>query len=165
MRDFSSRFVAWKNSQEIEGGWCQLIDLTLPGSMVYLTSNPETITYMGNIYCPFPISIDEERTSGDGQLPSIGLRTSNYGGLAYKFVKENDLTLQEVTIRLINTLSSSGDEYKARYWIRSVVFANEIASFELGFPFSYEEEGPRRTWNRRDHPGIPLNLRAYSFIA
>ena len=98
------------------------------------------------------------------QMPTVQVTVSNYAGIAYRFLKENDLTLQQVTIRTIHTTSSSGDESKSRFWIRGVTFAQDVAAFELGFPFSLESEGPRRIYNRRDFPGIPFNLRAYSFI-
>ncbi len=142
----------------------QLVEISLVSSTMLITSHPETVSYAGKVYAPFPLNIADEQISGDGQVPTLPVQVSNYAGLAYKFVKENDLTLHEVVIRRIHTLSSSGDEAKVRLWIRGVTFANEVAAFELGFKFSLEEEGPRRQYDRRSFPGIPLNLRAYSFI-
>ncbi len=164
MQQFSSNFIAIKNAQETLGQWVQLVEVSIPSSTVCLTSFTDTITYAGKTYSPVPLTVGNERQSTDGQLPQTSISVSNFGGFAYRFVSQNDLTQREVTLRLINTLSSSGDESKARLWIRGATFTADVATFELGLPLDFESQGPRRTYNRRDFPGIPLNLRAYSFV-
>ncbi len=164
MQAFSSQMVALKNAQETAGQWVQLVEVSIPSSTVCLTSFTDTITYAGRTYSPVPLAIGNERVSADGQLPQTNVSISNFGGFAYQFVSQTDLTQREVTLRLINTLSSSGDEAKARLWIRGATFAVDVATFELGLPLDFESQGPRRTYNRRDFKGIPINLRAYSFV-
>src|SRR5215468_8466574 len=122
-----------------------VLDITMPSTTpLRVTSYPDTVSYAGNLYAPFPLVVNEERVSGDNQLPTLSVAVSNYAGIAYRFLKENDLTHQQVTVRLISTLSNSGDETKARFWIRGVTFAQEIENFDLGFSFNLEAEGPRR---------------------
>ena len=166
MRSFTTEFIQLKNRQETgrQGAWAQLLEVSIPNSTVYITSHPETLSYAGNTYRPVPLAITDESQTAEGQLPSMVVNVWNYGGEVYRVAKDNDLSLRDVTIRLINTLSSSGDEAKIKMQIRGISFSDEVASFELGWAFDLDAEGPTRTWNRRDHPGIPFNFRSFGVI-
>jgi len=78
--------------------------------------------------------------------------------MALRFAKDNDLSLNDVTVRLVNpVLTSSGQEDFVKMQVQTVVFTDEVARFNLGFSFTYDAEGPRRTYNRRDFPSMPFN--------
>ena len=165
MRTFTTEFVQAKNEQDGRRAWLHLLDLSLPtGAVARFTSHPETITYAGNIYAPIPMVLSEETQDSDGTLPRQTVTTANFADLAYDFVRNYDLSGQNVTLRFINTDSASGDEVKVIYVVQSAIFQREAAQFQLGYPFDMDADGPRRTYNRRDFPGIPFNHRAYALI-
>jgi hypothetical protein len=164
MRTFTTSFIAQKNAGEGRTAWCQLVDISLPNSTARFTSFPETITYAGNVYMPVPMRIGEEEQATDGSLPQLSVIVANVAGLAYKFANENDMSGRRVTLRLVNTAVSTGDDSRAVLYVRGCTFTDEVGSFELGLPFDFEAEGPRRTYNRRDFPGIPFSHRAYGLV-
>ena len=109
-------------------------------------------------YQPVPFLVGASEQTADGQLPTLSVDVSNFQGMALKFAKDNDLSLNDVTVRLVNpVLTSSGQEDFVKMQVQTVVFTDEIARFNLGFNFNYDAEGPRRTYNRRDFPNIPYN--------
>ena len=109
--------------------------------------------------------IGEEEMTADGQLPRLNVTVGNYRGLAYKFAKDNDLSLQNVTIRLINTtLTASGNDDRVTMQILGSIFAGQVAVFNLGWNINYDASGPRRTYDRTAFPQIPFNLRNWVII-
>ena len=106
----------------------------------------------------------QESTAG-GELPRLDVAVWNFQGMVFKFAKDNDLSLNDVTIRTVNTLlTTSGAEDSIKLQILGSVFSDEIGLFNLGYNFNYDVEGPRRTWNRKDFPSIPFNFRQFAII-
>ena len=166
MRTFSTSFLALKNRLEGAGAWAHLVEISYSAnSIAYLTSHPETLSYAGRIYIPVPLRLEEEQLTADGTLPRLRAHVGNYGGVIYSFLKNFDLTRQPVTVRTIHTLSSSGDEAMIALSIFAVTATNEVAQFDLGLAITMDAEGPRRTYNRRDYPGMPLNFRQFVVVA
>jgi hypothetical protein len=158
--------VALKNRVEGRNVWANLVEVSVnANSTAYFTSHPDTLTYIGNTYRPIPCVISEEEMDAQGTLPKMTIDVSNFGGEAYRFAKDNDLTGRSVTLRTIHTTESgSGDEAKIKMSILSAMFANEVARFDLFLPITLEAEGPVRTYNRRDFPGLPYNMRQFGFF-
>lgn len=131
----------------------------------FLCSAPDTISYNGQTYMPFPMFIGAEEQTADGQLPRMFVDVWNVGGEVLRFAKDNDLSLNDCTIRLINTtLTSSGQDDRITLQVLGAAFVDEVGRFSLGYRFSYESEGPSAVWNRRDHPSIPFSARNYALI-
>ena len=139
--------------------WCHCVDLTINvNTTAHFTNLPDTFTYAGVTYAPVPFLVGAVDQTADGQLPSLSVDVSNFQGMALRFAKDNDLSLNDVTVRLVNpTLTVSGADDFVRMQILSAVFADEAARFNLGFNFNYDADGPRRTYNRRDFPNMPFN--------
>jgi len=165
VKTFSTSFIALKNSLEGQV-WTHLIDLQVnANSTAYFTSHPETLTYNSRVYVPVPFIVGAEEQRTGGELPQLTIDVSNYTGAALRFAKDNDLSMNDVTIRLINTtLTSSGQEDSTKLQILATVFTNEVARFVLGYNFNYDAEGPRRIYNRQDFPSIPLNQRQFAIF-
>ena len=158
MKTFTTSFIFSKN--QLEGQvWCDLVELVVNvNTTAYFTSFPETLTYDGRTYMPVPMIVTVPEQTADGDLPQMTIDVSNFKGLAFKFAKYNDLSLNNVTVRLINTsLTNSGQEDMIQLQILGATFANEVGRFVLGHNFNYDGEGPRLTYNRRDFPAIPYN--------
>jgi hypothetical protein len=139
--------------------WCHCIDLVVnTNTTAHFTNLPDTLTFNSVVYAPVPFLVGVSEQSGDGSLPQMTVDVSNFQGMALRFAKDNDLALNDVTIRLVNpSLTTSGAEDLIQLQVKNVVFADEVARFNLGFNFDYDAEGPRRTYNRRDFPSIPHN--------
>jgi len=165
MITFSTSFLALKNSLEGAGVWAHLLELEVnANTTAYFTSHVETITWNNRVYAPVPFQIGVEEQVADGSLPQVIVALSNFGGQVYRFSKDNDLGLNDVTIRFVNTtLAGSGDDRRARLQILGAAFHGEFAQFTLGLAVTFDSEGPKRTWNRRDHPSIPFNFRQFGF--
>ena len=120
---------------------------------------------MGNTYIPVPMHIGEISMAGGAELPQLGIDVSNFQGMAFRFAKDNDLALNDVIIRLLNTtLTNSGADDSVKMQILGAVFMNEVGRFILGRNFSYDGMGPRRIYNRTDFPSIPHNFRRFAVV-
>ena len=166
MKTFVSSFVKAKNQLEGTDAWAHLVEIVVnANTTARFTSHAETVTWNSNVYQPVPLSIGEEEQVAGNQLPSLQVSVANFQGMAYRFAKDNDLALQDVTIRLVNTtLTASGADDSIRMQILGSVFAGEVAVFHLGFNHNYDSQGPRRTYNRTSFPTIPFNLRQWAII-
>ncbi len=166
MITFTTSFLALKNLMEGRGVWAHLIEIEVnANTTAYFTSHAETITWNNNVYAAVPLQIGVEDQIADGSLPQVTVDVSNVGGAAYRFAKDNDLSLNDVTIRFINTtLTGSGDDKRIRMQIIGAGFTQEVARFTLAQAVTFDSEGPKRTWNRRDHPSIPFNFRQFGVI-
>lgn len=163
MRTLTASYIVLKNRLEQADPWTHLVEVTVNvNSTAFFTSHPETLTWNSQVYAPVPLVIGPEEQTSDGEMPRLSVHVANFQGMAFRFAKDNDLSLNDVVIRRINTtLTSSGDQDFQRYQILGSVFANEVAEFLLGTQMNYDSTGPRRTWNRREHPSIPVNLRKF----
>jgi hypothetical protein len=139
--------------------WCHLIDLEVnANSTAYFVSMPDTFAFDSRTYIPVPFTVGVEEQTADGMLPQFYVDVANYQGMALRFAKDNDLTLNDVTIRLVNTsLVSSGACDLVKMQILAAVFADEAARFILGFSFNFDAEGPRVVYSRNNFPNMPWN--------
>lgn len=156
-----------KNALSGERAWAHLVEIEVnANTTAFFTSHPETVTHNGRTYAPVPMAIGPVEQQATGQLPTMNIDVWNFRGQAFQFAKDNDLSLNDAVIRVVNlSLTTSGAEDSIRLQILGSAFADEVGRFTLGHDFNYDAEGPRRTYNRRDFPGIPFNFRAYGIIA
>lgn len=167
MREFSSQFVAEKNRLEGQHSWAVLVELEVnANSTAFLTTHPDTVTWNGRAYRPVPLQISTEEVASDGTLPSLAVDASNIGGETFKFAKDNDLSLNDVTLRLINTfLTTSGSDARLKLQITGMAFNEESARFNLALPINTELFGPKRVYDRSTFKSIPFGFRAYALIS
>ena len=160
MKEFSSEFLRLKNLKEGTRAWTHLVEIqTSAASTARFCTSAETTTWNGNTYAPVAMRIGEEEVRSDMSMPRMSIDVANYGGQAYRFAKDNDLSLNNVTIRMVNlALTTSGNDARVTMQVLGCAFENDAARFELGLAFTHDMEGPRRTWNRRDFPEIPYNF-------
>lgn len=146
--------------------WCHLVEIEVnASSTAYFTTHPETVTYIARTYTPVPMHIGEIEMSDAEELPQTSVDVVNLQGMAFRFAKDNDLALNDVTIRLLNTtLTNSGADDSVKMQILGSIFTNEVGRFILGRNFSYDGMGPRRVYNRVNFPSIPYNFRRFAII-
>lgn len=112
------------------------------------------------------MQIGPETISADGSLPSLNLDCSNVGAEAFKFAKDNDLSLNDCMLRTVNTtLTTSGMDARCKLQIAGMVFNEEIARFNLSLPINTEISGPKRIYDRSTFKSIPYGFKAYAIIA
>ena len=143
-----------------------MIELTVNANTVaYMTTHPETLTHNGQIYFPIPAVIGEESQSIDGELPRLTVDVANYQGQAFRWARDNDLSLNNCVLKFVNvSLTNSGDWDAVTMQILGSGFSDEAARFSLGWNFNYDAAGPIRVWNRRQFPSIPFNWRRFSSL-
>ncbi len=130
-----------------------------------MTTHPETLTHNGTVYFPIPAVIGTMEQINTGELPKLTVSVANYQGMAFKWARDNDLSLNDVVIKFVNiSLTNSGDWDSVKMQIVGSIFTEETAQFNLGWNINYDSMGPRRIWNRRDFPGIPFNWRSFAVI-
>ena len=114
---------------------------------------------------PVPMLIGEQEQSAGGELSQMVIDVANYQGMAFRFAKDNDLTLNNATIRFVNvSLTNSGAEEFITLQVLGSVFAGEIGRFMLGYNFNYDAQGPRRTWDRNQFPSLPYAMRQFAVV-
>lgn len=165
MRELTSQYIEAKNAQEGRT-WFHLVELVVnANTTAYFNSSPETVTWNAKTYAPVPMRFSPEEQTADGQLPGLAVDAANVGGQAFRFAKDNDLSFNDVTVRLVeSSLTTSGNDIRITLQILGATFISDAARFSLGAGFNYDAEGPLRTWNRRDFPSIPLNFRNYAVL-
>ena len=166
MRIFSTEFIAEKNKLDGDGTWTHLVELSVNvNTTAYMVTATHTVTWNSQIYVPVPMRISAEEQSSDGSLPQVIVDVANPVGVVYKAAKDNDLTLRQVMIRLVNlNLTNSGDDARIKMKILGTTFADEVGRFSLGFGFNFDAEGPKRIYNRRDHDCVPIQFRNYAIL-
>src|SRR3990167_5177019 len=166
MQTFTSSYLALKNSLDAKGIWAHLVELVVnANTTARFCSAPDTITWNGNTYLPAPMIIGVEEQTATNEIPRLTIDVANIKGSVYKFVKDNDLSKAQTTIRLVNTtLTQSGADARIVLKVIGSAFGSEVGRFLLGHGVSFEAQGPIRTYNRRDFPGIPYNVRNFFLI-
>jgi len=160
----TSSFIALKNRLEGET-WAHLLDLEINvNTTARFTSHTETLVSSGNYYATLPFVVGAQDDRGGGELPQLQIIVSNRTGAAFQFAKDNDLSLNNVELRMINVDYPDYGAQSVSMVIVGAVFANEVAQFILGYNFTYDAEGPRRTYNRKDFPSIPFGYRQWAII-
>lgn len=167
MRELTTEFLASKNAAERGDPWASLVELEINvNTTAYLTSHPETITWNAKTYAPVPMRIGMEEIASDGSLPRMFIDASNYGGMAFRFAKDNDLSLNDVTLRLINLANvASGSDARVKLQIKGAAFASEAVRFNLELPVNTDIEGPKRIFDRSSFKCIPHGFKNYAVVA
>ena len=166
MRELTTAFIAEKNKFETNGAWCILVELEVnANTTAYMTTHPETFTWANRVYRPIPMQIGTETINSDGSLPSLNVDCSNVGGEAFRFAKDNDLSLNDVMLRMVNTtLTTSGADARCKLQITGMFFNEEVARFNLALPINTEISGPKRVYDRSTFKSIPFGYKGYAII-
>lgn len=134
-------------------------------STFYATTHAETLTWNSQTYRPIPGEIGEEAQNATGEIPRMFLDVTNMGGEAFRFAKDNDLSLNNVILRLINTsITTSGSDARSKWKIMGVGFNDEVARFNLSLGINPDAEGPARTYDRTTYPSIPIGFASYYVV-
>ena len=169
MIEFTTDFIKKTNALTAGQRWIHLLEVKLDAnSTAYIGSIPDTVAYNGKTYIPGSFLVGREKTTSDGSLPSLSVDVSNFGGLALKIARDYDLTLNDVTIRLVEHTMLSNvdttDSYRIVLKVISAAFTAEAARFSLGFGFNFNAVGPNGSYNRRDFVSIPYNFKQFGII-
>lgn len=166
MRELTSEMVTAKNAAETGKPWASLVELEINvNTTAYFTSHPETVTWNTRTYAVVPMRIGIEETASDGSLPRMFIDAANYGGMAFRFAKDNDLSLNDVTIRLINIANvASGSDARVKLQIKGAVFGNDVVRFALELPINTETQGPKRIFDRATFKSIPHGFKNYAIV-
>lgn len=110
---------------------------TTPNNTIYrLTRQPESISFQGQTYSPFPISHSVVTRDNSGDLPTIQLQVSNISReIIGTMENHNGLVGQRVLIRLVNSVNFGDDAVpvaEESFVIQAAGVDRDRANFTLG---------------------------------
>lgn len=141
------------NALKSEGCIFFAIDIQIPDTdTIYLTTNNETITFLGNEYIPFEFNIGDI-SSGKGETPKLQLSIDNsslvmgqYARAYDTYIKQNgiDGNAIKATLHILNSydLSESINDYN--FELTDFKITNKIATFNLGAKSLWNKTYPLR---------------------
>lgn len=79
MADMPATITALKNQLSQPGAWVWLLSVALPdsGPTLRYVSNPEDLTYAGNVYTAFNFSVGSFEWNVSGEIPEVTFRVTN----------------------------------------------------------------------------------------
>jgi hypothetical protein len=167
MREFTDAFITEKNKLETYGAWGVLLELEVnANSTAYFTTYADTFTWNSRVYRPVVLKIGTEQVASDGSLPNLNVDCANIGGEAFRFAKDNDLSLNDVVLRLVSTTqTTSGSDARIKLQVTGMAFNDEVAHFNLSLPINTEVFGPKRVFDRSTFKSIPYGFKNYALIS
>lgn len=176
MKVLPGQLVEIKNALFNSGAWIRLYTLDVNDTLrIRVTDNSEPVTFDGQTYQPYPVSFEQLRETGDGQLPVYTIAVSNVTREVTALLERYDgFRGRSVRIQFVNSEYLSDPTANVGFLgrVKSVTVDANAAAFEIGsdefldlrFPFHsfnvttcrHEFGGPRCRWGFPARPpGVP----------
>lgn len=136
--------------------WCRCIEVSATEAF-YLTEHDEVIDHLGIEWWPYPMKMDEQRQSGEGDLTTALLTLSNVGRLPMQYLEEFGWDQGAVTELLVYAPSPAAIivPYNVRSYINAVSADFESVSLNLGQRNAFGRPFPPQSYIRdKGYPGI-----------
>jgi hypothetical protein len=121
----------------------------------YWAHNPEPITWNGNTYQPIVMMWDNMKTSQGMSIDAAAITVSNLAGLAGKYIKQIDVTGNEVTLRLLHAdlLNNITGHWERRAKVMAIKADQSALIFSVG---RWLGRGvlPRKIYTQSEFPGL-----------
>jgi lambda family phage minor tail protein L len=119
-----------------ENAWLILLDIDLGGGTVfYLCSNTEDVTFLNRTYTAFPFYLDPARQNSKGEIPTLSLKVCNVTQLIHVYLEDLDGAVgATVTVRVVNAgyLDEDFSELEMDFSILATEADAEWITFPLG---------------------------------
>jgi hypothetical protein len=139
--------------------WCIAIEVS-PGKAFYLTEHDQPIDYLGRTWIPFPLKIEEQKESGEGDLTTTSLTLSNIGRLPMQYLEEDQWDQGSVTGLQVYAPQPAAIEIprRWRYYINGVTATHQSITLHLGQRNALTRPYPAKRYLRDE--GFPSILRS-----
>ena len=123
--------------------------------MRYFVDHTESIVFNGNSYLPLKMSWDNLKTSNAMTIDAATISVSNLGGYAGKYIKEIDISDNDVTMRLLHLdlLSQTTGHWQRRGFILSAAGDVSSVTFTVGRRLG-RNVLPRKVYTQVEFPGL-----------
>jgi hypothetical protein len=133
----------------------ELVENPVGPVISYWANNPEPITWNGHTYSPIMMMWDNIKTSQGMNIEAATISVSNLAGLVGKYIKQIDVTGNEVTLRLLHAdlLNKITGHWERRAKIISIKANQTIMIFSIG---RWLGRGvlPRKIYTQTEFPGL-----------
>lgn len=126
-----------------------------PGVQRYFVHHEDPIIFEGQTYTPLAMHWENIKTSMSMPTEGMQVALSNVGNQVVKYLKEIDITGNEVVMQLIHLdlLSTLTDYWRRKSQVRAVRADPSAAVFVLGRQLG-QNQLPRRVMLADEYPGI-----------
>jgi len=153
--------------------WVPLFDVTLaPGDVHHLTPCPTPVVADGNTYQSFPVTVEELRDDGKGEVATVSMTVSNIAGVLGTKIKENPgIDGQPITFKIWSVEQGAVVYEETLEIIQVGAITAEHITLELGMfnPFTtkllHEKFLRDFCWNRYKGKGCWLKMANGSYVA
>ena len=127
--------------------------------MRYFVDHTESIVFNGNTYLPAKMVWENLKTSHGMTIDAATISVANLGGLVGKYIKEIDLSDNDVTMRLLHLdlLSQLTGHWSRRGFILSVGASVSVVTFTVGRRLG-RNVLPRKVFTQVEFPGLPSEV-------
>lgn len=112
----------------------ELVENPVGPVISYWAENPEPITWNGNTFQPIMMTWTNLKTSQGMNIEAAAVSVSNLAGLAGKYVKQLDVSGNEITLRLLNDklLNQVTGHWERRAKLLAVKADQSMVIFTIG---------------------------------
>lgn len=158
MIDFNADYIARLNAQYQKGKFlkaCIVTESISPLVKRYFVHHEDPITFEGQNYVPLAMYWDSVKTSMSMPTEGMNVALSNIGNQVVRYLKEIDITGNEVVLQLIHLdlLSTLTSYWRRKAQVRAVRADLNAAVFVLGRQLG-QNQLPRRVMLAEEFPGI-----------
>ncbi len=147
MKIIPSTLIREKNKLFTPYPWIVLLDITLAvGTVLYLCSNNDNVTFQGQVYTAFPFYLDPVGQSSKGEIPTLSLKVCNVTQVIHGYLEDLEGAVgATVALHLVNAgyLSEDFSELDMEFSILSTKADAEWITFTLGAPSPMRKRFPR----------------------
>lgn len=138
MRSLAANFISIKNAVHSDDPILVLYEIDLDGGTTYAryVSYPESVTFDGNTYNPWPIAKEEIQETSTGDLTEFRVQISNIRRTAQAYSESYDLMGKTVNLHFIpySRLSTVSDAYTETWKIVEITCNDRWMTMTLGQP-------------------------------
>lgn len=114
-RTLPASFILEKNKLYNENPWLMLIELQVSStSSFYLTNSMTSITSNGDVFDPYPITLDKIPSSDEGDLTNVRITISNITRELMTYVEESDGLVGKTLLLQIFNAANLNDTYSEK---------------------------------------------------
>jgi hypothetical protein len=154
--NFQTDYISRLNAQYQKGQFLKAVIVTESPSVTrYFVHHEDSITFEGHAYTPLAMHWENIKTSMSMPTEGMQVALSNVGNQVVKYLKEVDITGNEVVMQLIHLdlLSTLTNYWRRKTRVRGVRADMNAAVFILGRELG-QNQLPRRVMLAEEYPGI-----------
>ncbi|MCC7202453.1 MAG: hypothetical protein IT393_07330 [Nitrospirae bacterium] len=136
MKIINANLITEKNKLSTSSVWLTLLQVEVSDTTtIYLVPNPQSVTFDGHTYNPFPCKIEPVRSDAKGGLNEVVVSVSNVTREISAYVEANDLrgrTVRLIGVNSANLSDPTAKVFDEEYIITEIDITEQLVNFRLG---------------------------------